>query len=87
LPETIISLKFEETLAILRTLDSEIDDLLFDFSQPGKLDLADFMENHFKFNLPMNKFGQLTGRSLNTFKRDFHKAFSPPPRSGSLKND
>ena len=80
LPETIISLKLEETLAILRTLDSEIDDLLTDFSQPGKLDLADFMEKHFMFNLTMDKFGHLTGRSLNTFKRDFHKAFNTTPQ-------
>ncbi len=79
LPETIISLKLEETIAILRTLDPEIDDLLSDFSEPGKLDLADFMEKHFMFNLTMNKFGQLTGRSLNTFKRDFQKAFKTTP--------
>jgi AraC-like DNA-binding protein len=80
LPETIISLKLGETLAILRTLDSEIDELLSDFSEPGKLDLTNFMEKHFMFNLTMDKFGHLTGRSLNTFKRDFHKAFNTTPQ-------
>ena len=80
LPENIISLKLGETLAIVRTLDSEIDDLLSDFSEPGKIDLADFMEKHFMVNVTLDKFGYLTGRSLNTFKRDFYKAFTTTPQ-------
>ena len=32
------------------------------------------------FNLPLQKFGYLTGRSLTTFKRDFSKAFSTTPQ-------
>jgi AraC-like DNA-binding protein len=80
LSETIISIKLEETLTILRTLDSEIDELLSDFSEPGKIDLASFMEKHFMVNMTMNKFSHLTGRSLNTFKRDFHKTFHTTPQ-------
>jgi AraC-like DNA-binding protein len=80
LPEPLISLKLGETLAILRTLDSDIDALLSDFSDPGKIDLAEFMEKHFMVNMSMDKFGQLTGRSLNTFKRDFQKAFNATPQ-------
>jgi AraC-like DNA-binding protein len=80
LPENLVSLKLEETIAILRTLDSEIDDVLSDFSDPGKIDLADFMEKHFMFNMTMDKFGHLTGRSLNTFKRDFQKTFNTTPQ-------
>lgn len=80
LPEHIIALKLSETLAILRTLDSEIDDILSDFSEPGKIDLADFMEKHFMVNMTMDKFGHLTGRSLNTFKRDFQKTFNTTPQ-------
>ena len=30
--------------------------------------------------MTMDKFGHLTGRSLNTFKRDFHKAFTTTPQ-------
>jgi AraC-like DNA-binding protein len=80
LPANLVSLKLEETIAILRTLDSEIDTLLSDFSDPGKIDLAEFMEKHFMVNMPMDKFGHLTGRSLNTFKRDFQKAFNTTPQ-------
>lgn len=32
------------------------------------------------FNMPLEKFGYLTGRSLTTFKRDFRKAFSMTPQ-------
>ncbi|KMQ68781.1 AraC family transcriptional regulator [Chryseobacterium sp. FH2] len=80
LPEKIISVKIEEALTILRTTDKGIDNLLADFSEPGKIDLAEFMEKNYMFNMPMEKFGYLTGRSLTTFKRDFKKAFYTTPR-------
>jgi AraC family transcriptional regulator, exoenzyme S synthesis regulatory protein ExsA len=38
------------------------------------------MEKNFMFNMPLEKFGYLTGRSLTTFKRDFHKAFNITPQ-------
>ena len=33
------------------------------------------------FNMPLDKFGYLTGRSLTTFKRDFKKAFNTTPQT------
>ena len=45
------------------------------FEQPGKIDLISFMEKNYMFNVPMEKFSYLTGRSLTTFKRDFQKVF------------
>jgi AraC-like DNA-binding protein len=80
LPEKIISIKIEEALTILRSIDSDIDNLLADFSEPYKLNLADFMEKNYMHNLTMEKFGYLTGRSLTTFKRDFKKAFNTTPQ-------
>ena len=32
------------------------------------------------FNMPIEKFGYLTGRTLTTFKRDFKKAFNVTPQ-------
>jgi len=32
------------------------------------------------FNLPLEKFGYLTGRSLTTFKRDFKRVFNTTPQ-------
>lgn len=79
-PENIASLKITEAISILRTINEDIDSVLTDFAAPGKIDLAAFMENNFMFNMPLEKFGYLTGRSLTTFKRDFYKAFNLTPQ-------
>lgn len=80
LPKDIASLKITEAISILRTIDKEIDNVLANFEEPGKINLTDYMEKNFMFNLPMEKFGYLTGRSLTTFKRDFQKAFDTTPQ-------
>jgi len=80
LPDELINLKLEEGLTILRTIDKSVDGLLSDFSEPGKIDIADFMEKNFMFNLPLENFAQLTGRSISTFNRDFRKAFNTAPQ-------
>lgn len=79
-PENIASLKITEAISILRTIDKEIDSILANFEEPYKIDLASFMEKNFMFNMPLEKFGYLTGRSLTTFKRDFYKAFNVTPQ-------
>jgi len=80
LPENIAALKITEAITILRTIDKKIDDVLANFEEPGKIDLVSYMEKNFMFNLPLEKFGYLTGRSLSTFKRDFRKAFNNTPQ-------
>jgi AraC-like DNA-binding protein len=80
LPEDIASLKITEAISILRRIDPGIDDVLANFAKPGKIDLVSYMEKNFMFNLPLAKFGYLTGRSLTTFKRDFSKAFNTTPQ-------
>lgn len=79
-PEHLAQLKITEAISILRMIDPGIDDFLADFDEPGKIDLVGFMEKNFIFNMPMEKFGYLTGRSLTTFKRDFKKAFNDTPQ-------
>ncbi len=80
LPENIASLKITEAISILRTIDKGIDDVLANFEEPGKIDLVSYMEKNFMFNLPLEKFSYLTGRSLTTFKREFGKAFNMTPQ-------
>ncbi|GAA0883632.1 hypothetical protein GCM10009120_22300 [Sphingobacterium siyangense subsp. cladoniae] len=80
IPEDIAAIKITEAISILRTLDKRIDQLLANFEEPGKINLVDYMEKNFMFNLPLEKFGYLTGRSLTTFKRDFKKAFTMTPQ-------
>jgi AraC-like DNA-binding protein len=84
-PEKLASLKIIEAITILRTIDKDIDGILANFEIPGKIDLAKYMESHFMFNLPLEKFGYLTGRSLSTFNRDFRKIFHATPQKWLTK--
>ncbi|TSJ42967.1 helix-turn-helix transcriptional regulator [Mucilaginibacter corticis] len=79
LPADIAAFKVEEAIRVLRTIDPATDGLLAHFEAPGKLDLVHFMERNYMFNLPLEKFGYLTGRSLTTFKKDFKNAFKITP--------
>jgi len=80
IPEHIASMKITEAISILRAVDEDIDNILANFEEPGKIDLAGYMEKNFMFNMPIEKFGYLTGRSLTTFKRDFKKTFNTTPQ-------
>jgi len=79
-PENLALLKITEAITILRAIDPEIDAVLAYFDDPYKVELVSFMEKNYMFNMPMEKFGYLTGRSLTTFKRDFQKAFNSTPQ-------
>jgi AraC-like DNA-binding protein len=79
LPADIASFKIEEAIRVLRAIDEGVDHLLGQFEEPGKRDLVDFMEKNYMFNLSLEKFGYLTGRSLTTFKKDFEKTFKSTP--------
>jgi AraC-like DNA-binding protein len=84
-PENLASLKIIEAITILREIDSGIDTILANFDEPGKIDLVDFMQRNFMFNMPMEKLGYLTGRSLSTFNRDFKKFFNTTPQKWLTK--
>lgn len=78
-PTALTQLKVKEALLILMQDYPYLKDILFDFSEPGKVDLEGFMNGHFQFNVPMERFAYLSGRSLATFKRDFEKIFHTSP--------
>ncbi|HMF73394.1 MAG TPA: AraC family transcriptional regulator [Flavitalea sp.] len=75
----LIALKLREAILLLLKVNPGMKDILFDFSEPGKMDLEAFMNKNFHFNVDLNRFAYLTGRSLATFKRDFEKLFHLTP--------
>lgn len=79
-PENLALLKITEAISILRTIDPAVDSVLANFEDPHKVELITFMEKNYMFNMPLEKFGYLTGRSLTSFKRDFKKAFNTTPQ-------
>ncbi|WP_316824220.1 AraC family transcriptional regulator [Pedobacter miscanthi] len=77
--QALIDLKVKEAVIILLQTNPILKDVLFDFSEPGKIDLEAYMNANYKFNVDINRFAYLTGRSLATFKRDFEKIFNLSP--------
>jgi hypothetical protein len=83
-PETLATLKIEEAINILRIIDPKVDHVLANFDAPGKIDLINFMQRNFMFNMSLEQLGYLTGRSLSTFNRDFKKLFDTTPQKWLL---
>jgi AraC family transcriptional regulator, exoenzyme S synthesis regulatory protein ExsA len=82
---SMAELKTREIIELLRRANPGLDDFLFDFSEPYKIDLESFMTQNFAYNVRMNQFAKMTGRSLATFKRDFQKVFNLSPEKWLLK--
>jgi AraC-like DNA-binding protein len=78
-------LKVKEAVYLLLNTMPELRNFLFDFSEPYKMDLEKFMLSNFHYNVPIEKFARLTGRSLAGFKRDFQKLFGMAPRQWLLE--
>jgi AraC-like DNA-binding protein len=79
LPEPLARLKQQEALRLLLHTHPALQQVLFDFGQPGKIDLEGFMRQHFRCNIGLLQLAYLTGRSLATFKRDFTRIFQDSP--------
>jgi len=81
----LIDLKIKELLLILLQTKPELKNILFDFSEPFKIDLEAFMNQNYRYNVNLERFAYLTGRSLATFKRDFEKVFQTSPHKWILQ--
>lgn len=79
LDEAFADIKREELLMIILKTDPEMAGIFFNFANPAKIDLTAFMNHNFRFNISLERFAFLTGRSLSSFKRDFQKTFGTNP--------
>ncbi|NRF37809.1 AraC family transcriptional regulator [Pedobacter foliorum] len=77
----LLKLKQSEALQLLFAHNNKLKDILFDLSEPYKINLEAFMHKNYHFNVKLERFAYLTGRSLATFKRDFQKIFQLSPRT------
>jgi len=80
LTEDMGILKVKEGVKLILHSLPQLRSYLFDFAEPHQIDLEHFMMDNFHFNVPVERFARLTGRSLAGFKRDFAKTFGVPPR-------
>jgi AraC family transcriptional regulator, exoenzyme S synthesis regulatory protein ExsA len=77
--EAFADLKREELLLILLKNNPGLASIFFNFGAPQKIDIEAFMSRNFRFNIPLERFAFLTGRSLSAFKRDFQQIFNDTP--------
>lgn len=72
---TIIETKLKEAVLVLLELKPQLAGVLFDFEEPWKIDLREFMNRNYTCDLTLEQLAHYTGRSLSVFKRDFADTF------------
>lgn len=75
----LAELKTREAVTLLLQHNPGLKNMLFDFREPGKIDLEAFMHKNYVYHIPLSQFARLSGRSMTTFKRDFKKVFDGTP--------
>jgi AraC-like DNA-binding protein len=83
--DSLVKIKIKEAVLIFLEANPQLKNILFDFSEPGKIDLEAYMNEHYQYNGSLEEFAYLTGRSLSTFKRDFEKIFNVTPNRWLLQ--
>lgn len=83
--DTFADVKREELVLILLRINPELKNILFDFGAPEKIDLEEFMSKNYRFNVSIDRFAYLTGRSLSVFKKDFANIFGETPSRWLMK--
>ena len=69
--EEFVAMKMNEAMSYILDADERFYPTLFDFNNPWKIDLLEFMEENYLQDMSMEEFALYTGRSLASFKRDF----------------
>lgn len=77
--EHIMSLKMLEGIHALLRIDDRFYPTIFDFNEPWKIDILDYLNDNYMYDLSIEEIASFTGRSLSTFKRDFKKASDLSP--------
>jgi len=83
--DEIINLKMQEGILSLLSINKNFYPTLFDFTEPWKIDILDFMNDNYMYDLTMEEIASFTGRSLATFKRDFKKISDLPPQKWLIR--
>lgn len=78
--DEVMKLKRQEGVLALLDIDSAFFTILFDFIDPWKIDIIDFLNENYMFEFTLEEIATYTGRSLATFKRDFKKISNLTPQ-------
>lgn len=83
--EEILKLKMIEGVYVLLNTDPNLYASLFDFVDPWKIDILDYLNENYMLDLSMEEIARYTGRSLATFKRDFAKISELTPQKWIIR--
>lgn len=83
--EEVLKLKMTEGVYVLLNTDPRLYASLFDFVEPWKIDIIDYLNENYMLDLSMEEIASYTGRSLATFKRDFAKVSDLTPQKWIIK--
>ncbi len=83
--EGVVQLKLLEGIYALLNSSEDFFSILFDFADPWKVDILEFLNENYMDDLTMEQIAAYTGRSLATFKRDFQKISNLSPQKWLIK--
>lgn len=83
--DDVLKLKMIEGAYILLNTDRNLYASLFDFIDPWKIDILDYLNENYMYDLSMEEIARYTGRSLATFKRDFAKINELTPQKWIIR--
>lgn len=83
--EELLDLKMTEGVYVLLNTDKSLYASLFDFTDPWKIDIMEFLEKNYMNDLSLEEMANYTGRSLASFKRDFKKVSDLPPQKWIIR--
>jgi AraC family transcriptional regulator, exoenzyme S synthesis regulatory protein ExsA len=80
-PRSLVELKFNELLfnIVLDPKNKKLAQFFTSLNQANKLNFDHVMMKNFQFDLELEEFARLCGRSLSTFKRDFKNYYQQTP--------
>lgn len=81
----LMDTKLEEAVFALLQLRPDLRSVLFDFAEPWKIDLKEFMDKNYQCDLTLEEFAHYAGRSLSSFKKDFAQTFQLTPSRWIMK--
>jgi AraC-like DNA-binding protein len=87
IPQKIIELKFREMLLNIcgDRNNPDFKDVLYTIYKNLDGSIEQVMEEQFIYNLQIEEFARLCGRSLSTFKREFKRIYNSTPGKWLLK--
>jgi AraC-like DNA-binding protein len=86
-PGSLLEIKFKELILDLMTspLNASLCGYFKSLCNRSKTSIREVMESNFIYNLSLEQFAYLSGRSLSSFKKDFISTFNCPPGKWLLK--